>query len=551
MKSGRTTVTHICIILFVYFVCYGSYIFVNVPFWDDWVLMQYGVDGLWELFKQVGRREHYFTTAPFAGTGNPMSWATASFICWGVVALSVYAALQGMGWTRANSFWAAVLTAAVPLNQARFGLAMTPYAFSAAFYSLALVLLVVSTRRQRPWLRVPVGVLLTLSFSTNSFLTMALLAPVVAFLALRQRDPERRFWPAARGALMHVELFILPVAYWVSKSVFQPVYGLYASYNKFQMGPLEGLVGSVLALINQRPDFRTFFPTTGHLIEGLVLGVVCLAAVGLVLVATRTECGTEKGGWRGNWLLVAGLFGAALIALFPYVMVGIRPAFYALWETRHQTTLAIVAGAFGFAGMRALLPRRMLPAACMAVLGCFVAIDISASRQLLADVYESNAIIHHPAIAAIPDGTMLGVFENDRSYRMFTRHFQFYDLSSMLNAHSAQKTLVAMSNLEFVDPDTQNYAVAGSKTFPEAVSKLCQGTVDLPQYGFGDVVYNGQFAEVTLLPKLPPPDLLGSLQTALGFLFDRQGTIERAVAGLDVRVEMRPFPEGKCAPAAG
>lgn len=550
MKYDKTTAVHLGLIAFLYVVCFGSYLFVNVPFWDDWVLVQYGVDGLWELFKQVGRREHYFMTAPFAATGNPMVWAGVSFVCWGVVALCAYYALQAIGWTRGNSFWAAALTAAMPLNQARFGLAMTPYAISAAFYSLSLLLFVLSVRRAQPWLRLPGAVLLLLSFSTNSFLTMALLVPAAVFLALRHKDEEKRFWPAVRGTLLHIELFILPIAYWVSKSVFQPVYGLYADYNQFRMGPFEGLIRSLLALVRQPSDLPRFFPTLGHLIEAGLIALVCVAIIAGIFRISRAEVAVQKDGAIGNWLLVAGLLGAAVLAMFPYIMVGIYPAYHGLWETRHQTTLAVIAGAFCFAGLRAILPARLLPASCMVVLAGFIAMDVSASRQLLADVYESNAIIHSPAIAEIPDGTMIGVFEDDRPYRMLMRRFQFYDLSSMLNAHSSEKTLVAMSNYEVIDPATQAYVLPGSAEFPKAVQALCARVVDLPQYGFGDVVSNGQFAEVTFLPKSPPPGLFEGLRNAFGFLFDHEGTIERAVANLDVRVDFRSFPEADCKAAA-
>lgn len=540
--------THVALIAIVYIVCFGAYNFVNVPFWDDWVLSQYGVDGLWELFKQVGRREHYFMTAPFVFIGNPMVWAATSFLSWGIVAFCAYWVLQGIGWTRGNAFWVAVLTAAMPLNQSRFALAMTPYAICAALFALALLATVVSVRRRSLLLRIVGAVLLTLSFSTNSFLTMSWLAPAAVFLTLRDMSVDKKIWPALRGTLLRTELLLLPGLYWVSKAVFQPVYGLYANYNKFQMNPFEGLIRSLLQLPAQAPEFSTFFPTTGHLVEAAVVALLVMAVLGLVVAWRRPSLATEKGRWIENWLLVGGLAVAAVLALFPYIMVGIRPAFYALWETRHQTTLAVVAAALGFAILRAVLPARFVPAACTAVLACFVALDVAASRQLLADVYDSNAIIHSPEIAEIAPGTLVGVFEDNRPYRMFLRHFQFYDLSSMINAQRPEKSLVAMSNYEFLDPTTQDYARPGSTEFPKAIQAICTSTVDLPQYGFGDVVSNGTYAEVVLTAKSDPPGLIQSLAYAFGFLFDYKGTVETAVANLDVEVTVIPFADSDCRP---
>ncbi|MGV8834212.1 MAG: hypothetical protein ACOH2N_19780 [Devosia sp.] len=543
---NRRIVTHIAIIIGVYFVCFGAYNFVNIPFWDDWVLTKYGVDGLWELFKQVGRREQYFMTAPFVFLGNPMFWAITSFVCWGVVALMVYVALQIMGWTRANAFWASLLTAALPINQARFGLAMTPYAISAACFAVAICVLVASVRLQKPWLRLPVAILLLLSFSTNSFLTMFWLAPAAVYLTARHLDPERRSRPAIRSALLHVELYILPVAYWISKALFQQTYGLYTNYNKFQMGPVEGLLTTLLKLVRLAPDLPVFFPTSGHAYEAVAIATAVVILIVVIIRRGHSDIAVERGSKAGNWLLVAVLGLAAIAALFPYVMVGIDPRYRGLWETRHTTTLAIVGGALVFALLRAALPARFVPAASLAVLGFFVAIDVSASRQLLGDIYESNGIIHSPAIAAIPPGSMIGLLEDDSAYRMFGRHFTFYDASAMFNAHADTDSLVVHSQFDVIDPATGDFVRAGSPAFPPAVAQVCRNAVHLPQYGFGDVVSNGLFFEVSLQPKSAPPSFISGLGIAFGFLFDHQNTVARAVENLDVVVVPRPLGAEEC-----
>ncbi|MCS6762546.1 MAG: hypothetical protein MO846_11790 [Candidatus Devosia symbiotica] len=485
-------------------------------------------------------------TAPFVFFGKPMIWAVISFVCWGVVALSVYAALQLVGWTRANAFWASLLTSALPLNQARFALAMTPYAISAASFAIAIVLLTISVRLHRSWLRLPVAILLLLSFSTNSFLTMFWLAPAAVYLTVRHLDPLHRTWPAIRSSLLHVELFVLPVAYWISKALFQQTYGLYTNYNKFQMGPIEGVLTTLLKLVRLAPDFPVFFPTPSHAYEAAAIAIGVLIIVVVTIRRTRTDIAVEQGTRSTNWLLVAGLFAAAITALFPYVIVGIDPRYHGLWETRHTTTLAIVGGMLVFAVLRAVLPGRFVPAGSLTVLGFFVAVDVSASRQLLGDVYESNAIVHSPTIAAIPPGTMIGLIEDDNAYRMFGRHFTFYDASSMLNAHADTDSLIAQSQFEIIDPATGDYVRTGSPAFPPAVARICRNAVNMPQYGFGDVVSNGLFYEVSLRPKSDPPSFISGLGIAFGLLFDHQNTVAKAVSNLDVIVVPRPLGEEEC-----
>lgn len=540
---------HVGLIVLIYSICFGAYNFVNVPFWDDWVLLQYGVDGLWELFKQIGRREHYLIIAPLVAIGQPMVWAALSFICWGVVALCIYFFLHSIGWPRANAFWASALTAAMPLNQARFALAMTSYSVCAAFFAAGMLVLIAAVRRDKFSLRIWAALLLTASFTTNSFLAMSWLAPASIFFLVRSRDDRKRLWPAIWGTLKYVEFFVLPLVYWISKSLFQPVYGLYADYNTFKMGPVAAIAKSAISLVKQIPywaDFYTFFPDGSFFAEALVIAFVVIIGLIAVIQLLGVEVQIDQAGHAERWFLVAALTGAAITALFPYTIVGLYPDYHALWATRHQTTLAMVAGALTFAFIRAALPPRAVPAVCIAVLICCVTIGVSASRQLLADVYDSNAIINSPAIASIEDGTMVGVFENNRPYRMFQRHFQYYELSGMLNAHSDKKTLVGVSNYEVIDPFTGTYVAPGSMAFSEVVVARCLLTVGRPQYGFGDVVSNGQFAEVILQPKYPPPSLLTSLAIAVGFLFDRQATVDRAVAGLDVQIKIRAVDGRNC-----
>lgn len=209
-SPSHSAVQDVLMILIVYILAFGSYALVDVPFWDDWVILQYGVDGLWKFFSEAERREHYFALLPFVAAGIPALWAIASALFWAIVPVCVYLILREIGWVRSNALWAGVLTAAAPFNQARFALAVLPYSFSAAFFVGALLLLAVATRKREIWPRVLAVLLLALSFPTNSFLTIAWLAPLVVFLTAINSDPDRDFARATRRTLAHFEFFLLP-----------------------------------------------------------------------------------------------------------------------------------------------------------------------------------------------------------------------------------------------------------------------------------------------------------------------------------------------------
>jgi hypothetical protein len=535
-SPSHPAVRDVLIILAVYVLAFGPYALVDAPFWDDWVIMQHSLDGLWEFFSQAGRREHYFALAPFVAAGVPALWTFASTLLWAFVPVCVYFILREIGWARSNALWAGALTAAAPLNQARFALAVLPYSFSAALFAGALLLLAVATRKRKYWPRVLAAGLLLLSFPTNSFLTISWLAPLVVFLVALNSDPGRDAVAAMRRTLMHAELFLLPFLYWIWKVTFQKPYGLYKNYNQFRHNIADGFVETIQSFPKQIPDPKVFFPTANDFLEAFCFAVaLCL---GLWLLARVARIPLKTRGTSRSEILIAlcVVAVAAVCALFPYIMVGHRPAYLGLWASRHQTTLALIAGIASFLLIHATMNARFVPVACGVLLGAFLAFDVAASRQLLADSFETKAIVHSPEIAKIPPGAMVALIENDSEYRMFGRYRRFYEVSSMLNAMSAKKDKCGASAERVIDPKTRKRSLPGSKEMKALILAQCTKYAELPQYGFGDFQSNGGFAEVTLRPKSPPAGFLGGIRRAVWSFIAPDSAVSEAVGSFDIQV---------------
>jgi hypothetical protein len=535
-SPSHPAVRDVLIIVVVYVLAFGPYALVDAPFWDDWVITQYGSDGLWEFFGQAGRREHYFALAPFVAAGVPGLWAVANTVLWAFVPVCVYFILREIGWARANALWAGALTAAAPLNQARFALAVLPYSVSAAFFAGALLLLAVATRKRKHWPRVLAAILLLLSFPTNSFLMISWLAPLVVFLVALKNDPGRDAIGAMRRTLMHAELFLLPFIYWLWKVTFQKPYGLYENYNQFRRNIIGGFVETIQSFPRQIPDPKVFFPTAGDFFEALCFAVAFCLGLWLLAKVARISLKTRETSRREILIAVCVVAVAAVCALFPYIMVGQRPAHLGLWASRHQTTLALVAGLASFVLIHATMHARIVPMACGALLCAFLAFDVAASRQLLADSFETKAIVHSPEIGKIAQGTIVALVENDSEYRMFRRHRRFYEISSMLNAMSSKKDRCGASAERIIDPKTRRPSLPGSKEMKAFILKQCTRFATLPQYGFGDFQSNGEFAEVTLRPKSRPAGFLGGIGRAIWSYVAPDSAASEAVISFDIQV---------------
>ena len=240
-SSGSETGYRVLLVLAV-ILAYGPIVLVNQVFWDDWVVLAYAKLGtLWDLYKEMGGREMYPVVKPFAAVADPRFWISTELLLFCALAPLIHTIIRRVtDWPAQDAFWAALLTALVPLNQARFALTTVTYAFSCVLFALSIVLLLRDLKATSIGRRILSVVLLIMSFTTQSFLTLAWFAPmVVAIDAWRKAEPasswRKRAGPVVRGVLGRGELLLAPPAYWLGKRILQPTSGLYADYNKFQL----------------------------------------------------------------------------------------------------------------------------------------------------------------------------------------------------------------------------------------------------------------------------------------------------------------------------
>ena len=435
----RFRLPHLATIAALYVVAFGPLILVHQLFWDDWVILAQSPAGLWEMFNEMGRQIQFFLVAPYVAWGDPLAWTMTSTFLYGLVPLFVYGILRrATNWPPTDVFWAALLTALAPLNEARLVLATLPYAFSCAFFAGALWLLVHDLDRPRLARRLLVAVLLLLAFTTNSFLVLAWIAPLLVGLHVPYDAGENVKTYARRllnAVLSRGELLLLPILYWTWKSLFIHTYGIYASYNNFKLSFVLALAYATKSYFSQIAGLHFFFPSWQSLWDATAWASLILAATILVLgkrsAAIRTHDrdlqtyghARQSRQLGRNTVIVAILLYYS--AIFPYVIVGLRPSYGDIWESRHQTALVVVAGFAAIAILREILARRWLWIGAGLLSAAYLVIDLSFTRQIVADLLEQQAI--GAAIAekgSLPSGFVL-VVENDRQYRALARVFRF------------------------------------------------------------------------------------------------------------------------------
>ncbi len=476
---------------------------------------------LWEISRQAGTRELYPIAYAFIAAPNPRTAAVGQLLLFCALAPLVYTVVRrATRWSPQDAFWAAMLTALAPLDFVRFVAVTVAYVYACVCFAGSLVLLLRDLDEPRAWRRLLALLFLLLSFATNSILTLAWLPPaLVAIDACRRSSPtlslSGRLTAAILAVLRRSELLVAAPLFWATKKVLEPTYGLYANYNKFQIGVGEALQKTVVTFIDQFRGAGVLLPERADLMQlCIAAAVVVLIVAGAIAlwrlpVQTRREASTRS--WIADLSLVAILFALLLSALFPYVLVDKAPRFYGLWETRNQTTLMLVSGFVLYSLMRLVVPRPLLSAVAALVAVGFLILDISVTHRILVDAQESRAITKLFAEDPPKPGTMLFVIESDRNYRALGRAFAFYELSFLVKAGDLSRPQLAVSNREVLDPETRTYPTKLIPAATEALISLCENHRSRPQFGFGGFVSNGTVETVAITSERDPPGLFRTL----------------------------------------
>jgi hypothetical protein len=560
LRSRRTVdfrFKYWALLVFAVLVAFGPLTLTNQLLWDDWVLIAHSQAGtLWELFKQAGRREQFLLMNPLAFAGGARACAIFVLLLFCVLAPLIYTIIRrATRWPAADAFWAALLTALVPLNQARFALATEPYAFSCVFFALALVVLLRDLARPSLGPRILTALLLMMAFSTNSFLVLSWIAPaIVAADAWRNTETlasvAQRAGVTLRALASRGELILLPPIYWFAKQTLEPTYGRLANYNKFQMGALTALMQTVRTFFSQfGADARVLLPRASDL---PALTIVAALAIALFVAAARFwhvplttfDERSDRAASDGRALTLLVALALIVSALFPYVIVGQPPRFTGLWETRHQTTLMVVSGFAIFSVLRLVVPRRFLWKTAAVIAAGFLVIDLSTTHQLVVDALETGAVAELFKQQPSAPGTMIFVIENDRDYRALGRFFPFYEMTFLANTDQTGNPGMAMTNREVMDPITDTYPDRLIPAATAALIKLCQQNRSNPQFGFGGFVSNGTIETVRLVTNREPPGVLGAILEAIHADGAVEPTDKRPAM---VRAERKIAPvEGAC-----
>src|SRR5665647_1877 len=225
----------------------------------------------------------------------------------------------------------ALLFAIIPVNGARIAIAVSEYALCYFFFFLGLWLTSRYLVRRMIILRISALVFLLLSFFTNSFLVFySVVLLYIGYTELKQISPASIFRFAAR----YVDFIIMPLLFWVLRTIFFQPYGHYADYNLITVQNLIlSPVHLVVAIYNLLVELMIISQETV-----LILGLLVIVLLPLTYMLIRSVNNHNQSSTDTTFFLTGIIL--ILVGLFAYLAVGKIPGYFD-WNSRHELLLPL------------------------------------------------------------------------------------------------------------------------------------------------------------------------------------------------------------------
>jgi|GEM_PF-4244422 len=326
---GNSVEGRFAIGVFLYTLSYLLLLLNPGYYWDDWVWIGNPLEAP-KLQAEAGMRFGLCEVLRLLIVlDSPvLAYKGIVFACNGGAATLFYWILNSIPFFKNHAFYLAILFAVFPLNFARQGASHAHYALSLlCFYSGVCVTIFWKSVGLRGIItRVIALGLFWLSFSVNSFLFFYGIAMLLMYT---QREERISFTSAYRFSLKYIDFMLLPIVFWVCKSLYMKPYGMYVGYNQISIG----------RLFVPKDVLKSF----GHNFVSPVLGVFSfpkqldnIIAVLCVFIVIYRFKKCEKIREHAKPLVIGlMLFFSGVI---PYLAVGKMPRMHD-WDGRHQLLL--------------------------------------------------------------------------------------------------------------------------------------------------------------------------------------------------------------------
>lgn len=419
------------IIISLYFVSYGIYLFDKGIFWDDWIYFTMDRATLLDHFHQFGNVYiGYFYEVLFSNNYGVSLSRVIVFGSFLLSALFLYNVLEDLPFIdRASRTFIVLIFSIFPVNTARIAVSCSIYAigYAAFFCGTWLISKYVESRRRSTRITALAAFLLSFLVVNSTLVFYAI--PLLYLLYL-----ERKGKGILENSLIVVrnnaDFFLLPLMAWIIRYRYFMPYGLYSDYN-------------IISLHNI--TFRAFGQTGIYILNIIIqsllvstyqlLLVTALIFLFVVIAFKGQRANTTDNGCCMKLLLVGLIFFG--LGIFPYIVVGKTPMLND-WGSRHALLLPlglsfILYYILTVSSSALRLNPNVKIIILSVILASFVSYNISIYTDFQLDWYKQESLIFNlKECKCIRDHTTFLFEDRTRDLNADNREYRFYEYTSMM-----------------------------------------------------------------------------------------------------------------------
>lgn len=326
------------ILLFTLYFISNIFLLLNIDgiYWDDWTLYAKSYDALYSQFSQnSGVLGIVFTKMHYAllNLGNGVfPYRVLTFLLYFLTGIFLFKILRTLKYLDKEAiFFITLIFLIAPLNSARITLIVFPYILGLTIFFFSFFLLSKNLKKQNKVLRMIILVLFFISFSVNSLLVFYALVLSYIFYITYMKGGNCLEKNIRKFILQNIDFILLPVFFFIIKSIYFVPSGLYQGYNSL------GLISLIRAPIGLAASFFSSLiePINDSFSLFSYFWVIILI---LFLITKDDNKVTVYKHHDLRWLQMGIVF--FLLGTFAYVAVGKLPHSYD-FESRHQLLLPL------------------------------------------------------------------------------------------------------------------------------------------------------------------------------------------------------------------
>lgn len=318
------------IIFLVYLMCHGVMIFISGTFWDDLCYETHDYSRFKEIALGTGRPEWLFLI-PFAWSLPFNSYRIIVFLMYGLQAIIFYKILIKLSFfTEKDALCITLIYLSVPVNDSRLLLSVFSYSTGlsifllAVYFWISLNTLSIKNKTLFRIERLAVLLLFFLSFILNSLLFFYYLLFILIFVYNYIEFPDSSFSKRIiktlrKSILENFDFFIIPIVFFIIKSILFPVYGAYSEYN---LVTIHNLFSSILkTVINIPMILISVFKNYTNFVSSVKRVLLLFVVVSLIYNHTSSKKDTRNSTFLYLKMLMIS-FVVLFMSIFPYLTIG-------------------------------------------------------------------------------------------------------------------------------------------------------------------------------------------------------------------------------------